>query len=248
MNPIPYQVRGVLAAHFDAVTLGWKHMDDIVLFGVGKIAEVLRALLRDAGIPVAGFTVDYPHLPGPVAYGLPVAPFETVEQAFPPDRHRILVAVGYQDLNQFRAARCAAAKAKGYKLASFVSAAAHVPTGCQIGENCVVMPGAALQPRATLGDDVFVWDNAVVGHHAVIGNHSWLAANCTVSSASTLGPRCFVGVNAAIGHSISLGEAVLVGAGAVVTANQPEGAVLIVPATPRFRLNSEHFTRLTRMT
>ena len=220
----------------------------IVLFGLGKIAEVVLDLLHEAGREVAGFTVDAAHLPGSSAHGLPAVPFDEVERAFPPERHTMLVAIGYHDLNRLRATRCAAARAKGYRLASFVSEAAHVPPGCRIGENCVVMPGAALQPRAEIGDDVFVWHNVVVGHHAVIGDHGWLASNCTISSTTRLGERCFVGVNAAIGHGIAIGEGALVGAGAVVTADQPDNAVLIAPSTPRFRLDSERFVRITRMT
>jgi sugar O-acyltransferase (sialic acid O-acetyltransferase NeuD family) len=222
-------------------------MTGIVLFGLGKIAEVLLDLLRDEGQQVAGFTVDAAHLPGPAAHGLPAVAFEEVQARFPPDRHAMLVAIGYHDLNRLRAARCAAAEAKGYRLASFVSASARVPRGTHLGGNCVVMPGAVLQPRAALGEDVFVWHNAVVGHHAVIGDHGWLASNCTISSATSLGPRCFVGVNAAVGHNLRIGEAAVVGAGAVVTASQPDGAVLIAPPSPRYRLDSERFMRITRM-
>lgn len=223
-------------------------MAGVVLFGLGKIAEVVHALLTEAGVTVAGFTVDAAHLPAGTFHGLPAVAFEEVERHFAPDSHTMLVAIGYHDLNRVRAARCAAAKAKGYRLASFVSDAAHVVKGTRIGENCVVMPGAALQPHAVLGDDVFVWHNTVIGHHAVIGDHGWLASNATVSSATTLAPRCFVGVNAAIGHGIALGEACIIGAGAVVTGSHPDGTVLIEAATPRFRLDSERFARFTKMT
>jgi sugar O-acyltransferase (sialic acid O-acetyltransferase NeuD family) len=222
-------------------------MASIVLFGLGKIAEVMHALLQDAGVPIAGFTVDAKHLPGDSAHGLPVVAFEEVEHAFPPSRHHMFVAIGYHDLNRVRASRCAAAKAKGFVLASHICPGAHVPRGTRIGENCVIMPGAALQPCAILGDDVFVWHNAVVGHHSAVGNHSWIAANCTISSGATIGPRCFIGVNAAVAHEVGIGEGAVIGAGAIVVADQPDGAVLVAPPTPRFRLDSERFMRITRM-
>lgn len=222
-------------------------MASIVLFGLGKIAEVMHALLRDAGVPVAGFTVDAEHLRDDTVQGLPAVAFDRVETVFPPAHHRMLVAIGYHDLNRVRAARCAAAKEKGYVLASHISPGACVPAGSVIGENSVVMPGAALQPCAVIGNDVFIWHNAVIGHHATVGDHGWIAANCTISSGTMIGPRCFIGVNAAVGHGIAIGEGAVVGAGAIVTTSQPDNAVLIEPPTPRFRLDSERFVRITRM-
>jgi sugar O-acyltransferase (sialic acid O-acetyltransferase NeuD family) len=223
-------------------------MNPVILFGAGKIADALFATLsEDPAIEVAGFTVDRAFLRETELHGRTVAPFEEVEQAFPPDGHVMLVAIGYQGLNKIRAERCAQAKAKGYRLANWISAAANVPHGCTIGENCVVMPGAALQPYAHLEDDVFVWHNSVVGHHATIGAHCWLASNCTISSAAVVEPYCFVGVNAAIGHNLTIGSNSLIGAGAVITRSTEPNGVYIAGDTPRYRVDADRFMRIARM-
>ena len=166
---------------------------------------------------------------------------------FPPSAFAMVVAIGYQENNRVRAHQCERARSKGYHLVSWVSPRAHVPTSCTIGANCVVMDGASVQPHARLGDDVFLWNGAVVGHHAVIGNHCWLSSNCTVSSTATVEPYCFVGVNAVIGHGITLGADSIVGAGAVVTHTTDPGGVYIVPDTQRFRLDSRHFMKISRI-
>jgi sugar O-acyltransferase (sialic acid O-acetyltransferase NeuD family) len=223
-------------------------MTRIVLFGAGKIADALFAMLaQDPAMEVVGFTVDRAFLPGSEMHGRKVVAFEDVAQAFPPEGHAMLVAIGYQGLNKVRGERCARAKAKGYRLASWVSPAAHVPPGCIVSENCVVMPGAALQPYARLEDDVFVWHNVVVGHHATIGAHGWLASNCTISSTAVLGPYCFVGVNAAIGHNLTIGGNSLIGAGAVITRSTEPNGVYIVGDTPRYRVDADRFMRIARM-
>jgi sugar O-acyltransferase (sialic acid O-acetyltransferase NeuD family) len=224
-------------------------MTRIVLFGAGKIADaVFAALSGDPGMEVVGFTVDRAFLPeGGTLHGLPIVPFETVEAAFPPADHAMLVAVGYQGLGKLRAKCCAAARAKGYSLANWVSPAAHVPKGCTVGENCVVMPGAALQALVTLEEDVFVWHNVVVGHHARIGAHGWLASNCTISSATVLESMCFVGVNAAIGHNLTVGAHTLVGAGAIITRSTAPNGVYIVGDTPRYRVDADKFLRIARL-
>lgn len=224
-------------------------MKGLVIFGLGKIGETVASLIEEAGGPdILAYCCDRSHLPTNAEWrGRPVLPFDEIEFAFPPTDCAMLVAIGYHDLNRVREARCAAARAKGYRLDSWVSPAAQVPTSAHIGENCVVMPGAMLQPFATLEDGVFVWHGVVVGHHATIGAQCWLASNCTISSTARLGARCFVGVNAAIGHELEIGADTLIGAQAVITRSTWPGGVYITPETPRFRLDSARFRRIARI-
>jgi sugar O-acyltransferase (sialic acid O-acetyltransferase NeuD family) len=224
-------------------------MTDIIVFGVGKIAEVVVCLLEaQSGLTVKGLTCDRAFVTGQEKHGRRLIPFDEIEAAFPPATHRMLVAIGYHDLNRVRADRCREAMAKGYELVSWISPAAQIPATSSFGANCVVMPGAALQPYSRLGDGVFVWDNSVVGHHATIGDYCWLASNCTISSAATLGERCFVGVNAAIGHNLDVGSDSFISAGAVITRSTEPGGVYIAGDTPRYRLDSRRFMRIARMT
>ena len=58
----------------------------------------------------------------------------------------MFVAVGYQDLNKFRARKYEEAKAKGYELISYVSSRASNFGGVEIGDNCFVLEFAAIQP------------------------------------------------------------------------------------------------------
>jgi sugar O-acyltransferase (sialic acid O-acetyltransferase NeuD family) len=223
-------------------------MTKIVVFGVGKIAEVVQALLRDdPHYSVAGFTCDREFMTCGEKYGLPVVPFEEVESAFPPATFAMVVAIGYQDANTVRAARCSQAREKGYHLITWISPSANVPKGCAIGANCIVMAGASLQPEARLGDNVFVWNGAVVGHHTLIGDHCWLASNCTISSTVIVEPFCFFGVNAAIGHDITIGARNIIGAAAVITRSTAPDGVYIARDTDRFKLDSQHFLKISRM-
>jgi sugar O-acyltransferase (sialic acid O-acetyltransferase NeuD family) len=223
-------------------------MKQIVIFGIGKTADVLHAyIVEDSNFTVAGFTCDRVFMRGKAFHGLPLVPFEEVDTAFPASEYSMLVAIGYHDLNRLRAERCKQAQERGYRLISWVSPRAHVSATCKIGVNCIVLEGATLQPYARLGDDVFVWNGAVVGHHAVIGDHCWLPSNCTVSSTVSVEPFCFLGVNAAIGHGVTVGTRSIIGAGAVVTRNTEPDGVYIARDTERFRLDSQHFTKISRI-
>jgi sugar O-acyltransferase (sialic acid O-acetyltransferase NeuD family) len=223
-------------------------MTDIVVFGAGKIAEVFHAAAgTNSSFSIVGFTCDPAFVTGREFHGLPLVPFDEVESVFPPSDFGMFVAIGYHDVNAVRADRCAQARKKGFNLVSFVSPRADVPSSCSIGANCCVMDGASLQPYARLSDDVFVWNGAVVGHHATIGDHCWLASNCTISSTAVVEPFCFLGVNAAIGHAVTVGERSIVGAGAVLTRSTAANGVYIARDTDRFRLDSEHFSKISRI-
>lgn len=223
-------------------------MRKIVLFGNGKIADVLHSLLDgDPQLSIAGFTCDRAFVTGDKLHDLPLVAFEDVETTFPPSDYEMFVAIGYQDMNALRAERCGLARAKGYRLASWISPRANVPKSCVVGANCVVMDAATVQPYARLGDGVFVWSGAVVGHHATIGDYCWLASNSTVAGTTTLGQSCFVGVNAAIGQGISVGERAMVGAATVITRNTEPNGVYISRDTERYRLDSDRFMKIARL-
>ena len=223
-------------------------MTRIVIFGAGKIADVLHTyILGDSNLEIAGFTCDRAFMTGSKFRGLPLVAFEEVEAAFPPAAFSMFVAIGYQDLNRVRANRCEKAQAKGYRLISWVSPRALVAKGCTIGANCAVLEGATLQPHARLGNDVFVWNGAVVGHHATIGDHCWLPSNCTISSTVVIEPFCFLGVNSVIGHGITIGARSIIGAQAVITHSTAPDGVYALPDTERLRLGSGRFVKIARM-
>jgi len=90
-------------------------MGKVVIFGAGKIAdEAYFYLTNDSPHEVVAFTVDGEHLCAKEKLGLPIIPFEGVTDEYAPDDFKMFVAVGYQELNKFRARKYGEAKAKGY--------------------------------------------------------------------------------------------------------------------------------------
>jgi hypothetical protein len=79
-------------------------MSKIVIFGAGKIAdEAYYYLTNDSPHEIVAFTVDKAFLSTQEKLGLPVIPFDEVQNKYPPGDFKMFVAVGYQDLNKFRA-------------------------------------------------------------------------------------------------------------------------------------------------
>jgi sugar O-acyltransferase (sialic acid O-acetyltransferase NeuD family) len=224
-------------------------MPELVIFGTGKVADALfRYITYDRAYEIVGFTCDAAFMPRDGQFhGLKTVPFDSVEQAYPPERCAMLVAVGYQQLNGLRASKFAEAKSKGYRLASYVSSRAFAGDWLEIGENCIILDNVSVEPGAKLGDDVVVFSNVTIGHHASVGDHCWLAANAVVGGNATVGARCFLGLGATVGHQVEIGSDSFLGAGAVVTKCAAAESVFIERDTELFRLDSRRFLRITKM-
>lgn len=223
-------------------------MSKVVLFGAGKIADVAYfQLTNDSPHEVVAFTVDGEHISQKEKWGLPILAFDEVLKNYPPDDFKMLVAVGYQDLNHFRARKYEEAKAKGYELISYVSSRASNLSNIEIGDNCMVLENTVLQPCTKIGNNVFFWNGNHLGHHACIEDHCYIAGQVVISGASVIEPYCFLGVNSTVGHEVTIGRESFIGAGALVTKNVAPKSVYIVPDTQKFRLDSDSFLRLTKM-
>jgi len=111
-----------------------------------------------------------------------------------------------------------------------------------------VPAGAALRRSgARVGNDVFIWSGNHVGHHASVGDHCYIAGNVVISGNTVVEPYCFLGVSSTVGHEVTVGAESFIGAGSLVTKNVAPRSVYVTPDTPKFRLDSAAFLRLTKM-
>lgn len=228
-------------------------MKDLVVFGLGKIADVaLHHFHRDGEYRVVALTCDaawmsvtaVPKIP---QFGLPVIPFEDIERHYPPESVSMFVAIGYHELNAVRARKCDEAKAKGYQLISYVSPRADCGAWLELGQNCLILDGVGIQPGVRIGNNVSIWNNTLIGHHSVVQDDCWIAAGATLGGLVTLGARSFVGLNATVGGDLSIGEDSFLGAASLVLKGAPPKSVFIARGTDRFRLESDEFLRMTKM-
>ena len=223
-----------------------KCKNPIILFGTGKIAEVLLYYFRNhSEFEVVACTVDREFIKSDIWNNLPVIPFEEILEAYPPSCFGMFVALGYQQLNALRAAKFKEAKEMGYELISFIHPDAGLPLDCNYGENCFIMQNALIHPCVTLGNNVFVWSGAMVGHHSAIGDHSWLTSCCNISGVVTTGDHCFFAVNSTVAHGVIIASNCFIGANTLITKCTDSGEVYLSSSTPAFRLNSEQFLKMS---
>jgi len=219
---------------------------DLVIFGIGKIAEVIYYYAKnECDFNVVAFCVDEGFKKTDQFQGVPVVAFETIENTYPPAKHNMFIAIGYHDLNRLRENRCREAQEKGYELVSIISPLAHLPSNVSYGVNCFIMPPAIVHPCAKLGNNVFVFSGAMVAHHATIEDNCWLTSCCNISGNVRIGANTFVAVNATVGHSVTVGSNCFLGANTLITKNLEADKVVIEESTKPIRLTSQQFLKMS---
>ena len=214
-------------------------MSKLVIVGAGPFAEIAYEYFTyDSEYDVVGFSVEAAFLESDSLCGLPVVAFEELETHFPPAEHSVYVASTYTHINRLRTRLAAAAKARGYPLASYVSSRAFVWRNAVLGEHCFVFEDNTVQPFVTIGNDVTLWSGNHIGHDSVIHDHCFLASHIVVSGHCVVGAYSFIGVNATLRNGITLAPESLIGAGALIMKDTVPKGVYVPERTPLFKKKS----------
>ncbi|MDH4872497.1 acetyltransferase [Pseudomonas sp. BN515] len=217
----------------------------LVIFGSRDAAQLAHFYFTsDSDYEVVAFTVDAEHIEDKSFCNLPIVPFENVTEHYPPDTHEIFVALGYSKLNQIRKEKYLAAKALGYRVASYISSHATVLNEDRIGENCFVLEDNTIQPFVTIGNNVTLWSGNHIGHHSTIHDHCFIASHVVISGGVVVNESCFIGVNATLRDHITVGELSVIGAGALLLADVAPEGVYIGSATERAKVPSTRLRKL----
>lgn len=201
-------------------------MARVVIFGTTEMAMMTHLYLtQDSPHEVVAFTVDRDHILEQTLCGLPIVPFEDIQMSYPPDGHKMLVAISYGNWNRLRAEKYHQAKEKGYELISYVSSKAVVGPESVVGENCIVFQDSVLEPWCEVGNNVIIRVGCSIGHYTTIDDHCFLAPHAVVLGHVTVGPYCFLGANCTIRNKIAIAKECIVGAGALILGDTQEKAI-----------------------
>jgi sugar O-acyltransferase (sialic acid O-acetyltransferase NeuD family) len=207
-------------------------MSEVVLFGTGDFAQVACEYLRhDSPHDVVAFTVHERYIEASELLGLPVVPFEELEDRHPPSESAMFVAIGFSRVNKTRRGIYEECKRRGYELISYVNSKAIHWGDVGLGDNCFVFEGNVIQPFVRIGSNVIIWSGNHIGHHTRIGDHCFIASHVVISGNVTIGEETFVGVNATLRDGVEVAPRGVIGAGALIMKDTDEGGVYSVPGT-----------------
>ena len=196
-----------------------KTMGNVVIFGLQDFASLAHFYLKhDSDHTVVAFSVTKDYLPKePTFEGLPVVPFEEIQNVYDPSEFHFFVPMSHRRMNRLRESIYEQAVAKGYKLISYVSSKATVFPGAEIGNNCFILEDNTIQPFTRIGNDVMMWSGNHIGHHGEIKDHVLFTSHVVLSGHCVVEPYCFFGVNATVRDFTHLGEGSFIAMGACVT-------------------------------
>jgi sugar O-acyltransferase (sialic acid O-acetyltransferase NeuD family) len=219
-------------------------MQKVILAGSAVTAEILLAYLKwDVRYEVVGCTVDDDYLAqGGLADYRTVALSEVVN-AFSPNSHRVIMAMGYNDLNRAREEMFTRLKFMGYAVETYIHPDARVYTDKVFGEGSVVLAGAIIEPHAQVGSNTMVWCNVTLAHHSDLGDHCWAAAGTVISGQAKVRHNTFLGVGSIVVNAVTVGEFNVIGAGALISRNTQPYTVHLARSAEPFRCASEDYIK-----
>ena len=179
----------------------------LVLFGTGDLARIAyEYFTNDSEYRVVAFTVDREYLQETEFCGLPVIPFDEIDNEYTSKIYHMHVCVVYGHMNRLRQARCEQAKAKGYKLASYVSSYAFVSPSAKLGEHHFIFENNVIQPFVAIGDNCILWSGNHCGHHSTIEDNVFISSHVVISGHCHIGRNSFLGVNSTLANGSIVGE------------------------------------------
>ncbi len=211
----------------------------LIIYGNGDMAKMMFHFSKH-DFDVVGFTVDKHINNQETLEALPVIDFESITEAFEPNTHKMLIAVGFVEMNDIRQQRYLAAKQMGYKFINFIHNTASI-NHCDIGENNIILDHVSIHPGSRLGNSNFISSNTNIGHGCSINDACWINAGVGIGGETKLGNNCFVGINATIGQGITINPKTFIGANSLINNDTENDSVYLTQNAEKFRLNSQQF-------
>jgi sugar O-acyltransferase (sialic acid O-acetyltransferase NeuD family) len=217
----------------------------LVIVGDSAFAEVAyEYFMRDSKYDVVAFAVEQPYLKREEMSGVPVVPFESLRERYPPQDHDVYVAIVYTQMNRLRTRLAKAAKALGYQLASYVSARAFIWPNVVLGEHCFIFENNVIQAFVTIGDNVVLWSGNHIGHHSKLGDNVFISSHVVISGFCEIAQNCFIGVNVAVGNNLKIANDCWIGPGAVISRSTKAGELYKSPESEVAKVNALRFFRV----
>jgi sugar O-acyltransferase (sialic acid O-acetyltransferase NeuD family) len=203
-------------------------MAKVIIFGIQDFAELAHYYItNDSKDDVVAFSVNEEYMPSEKTfYGLPIIPFEEIENILPPNDFAFFAPMSPKRMNTAREEVYNSIKNKNYELISYVSTKATTFNNI-IGDNCFILENNTLQPFTSIGNNVVLWSGNHIGHHGIIKDHVTFTSHVVMSGHCVIEPYSFFGVNATLKDGLHIAKGSLIGMSSSVTKNTEEWGVYI---------------------
>ena len=199
----------------------------IVIFGINNYTDIFFDYLScEEEYEVCAYTVNKEYLTVETWNGKRVIPFEHLEEEYPPETCEVLLAIGYNHMNEGREKKFFECKEKGYQVLTYIHPSAIVLTE-KIGEGNLIMAGSIIEHGCKLGDGNIINPNVLISHNTELGNFNFVAGASSLAGNIHVGNNCMLGLNCTIRDNVTIGNYTLVGAGTYIDHSTEENSVYV---------------------
>ena len=214
----------------------------LIIVGNGETAELAYLYFtNDSDYEVVAFAVEKDYITDSKLRGLEVIALEEVENIYSPSNYEAFVSVSSTKLNTLRTRLYNEVKAKGYKLASYVSSKAYVGYEVEIGENCFIMENNVIQTFAKIGNNVVLWSGNHIGHSSVVHDNCFISSHVVVSGFCEIGENTFVGVNTSVANNVKIGNYCLIVLGCIIAKDVADNTIMKMPYAQKQIISAKQF-------
>lgn len=222
-------------------------MDKLIIYGNGSIARLLLSYISSE-YKVCGFTVDDDCIKDDEFCGLPIVPFSEVDFHFKPQEYKMIIAIGFIEMNDLRYQKYFQAKQLGYNFATYIDSSVKLHDNVQVSENCIILDFVSIHPGTHIGHSTFISSNVNIGHDCIISHTNWINSGVSIAGGVTLSNKCFLGINSSLSHGIKVGEQSFIGGNVLLSNNSEPKEVYISDGTMKLsRLNSYSFLKFSEL-
>ncbi len=216
----------------------------MIIFGTSTFSKLMKWYVENDTLEkVEAFTVEKEYMTEQEILGIPVLPFEELENTFDKGKISILNTCGYHNMNDIRKKVFEMCKEKGYKLLSFVHSTA-ILNGLQCGEGNIILEKVLFQPYVQIGSCNIFAPDILVGHDSIIGDFNYFSSGVKICGICNIGNQNFVGTSAVLKERLIMQDYNLVGAGTFLNIDLKE-FMATAPAISRIKqLSKENLDRL----
>jgi sugar O-acyltransferase (sialic acid O-acetyltransferase NeuD family) len=216
-------------------------MKPLIIYGTGSMARLIHSFLRKEK-KVSAFVADDAFVHGDTFMGLPLIPLS--QFANRADVCRIVMAVGYHDMNEFRAKRFAEFQGLGHAMKGYVHHSLIHHNDVVLEKACVIYDNVAIHAGSVIHQNAFISSNVSIGHDCDIGAHAWINSGVSLAGGVKVGARCVLGINSCVAQGVTLGEGTFVGANTLVTQDTPPNSVIVSQQGEIMSIDSRRFIKM----
>lgn len=215
-------------------------MNKVIVFGNGSYAKTLSYYIETyTDWAIEGYSTDT-DFQADFFNEKKYISFENMIKNYSPKEYRVVMGIGYSNMNMLREAKFNMLKSHGYSFPNFIHPSA-ILNNCEIGEGNIILENVIMEPNTIIGDDNIVWSSVLLGHNGIHGNHNHYAACSLIAGNCIVGNNCFFGNHATVKDGIKVADYTLLGAGSYLSKNTVEYDVFVPARSEKINRKSTFF-------